>query len=205
MNQVEKKPLWKKWWFWLIAIIVIGRLAPNQGAGSNSSGSSGAALASGSNSSFPPDEMAFIKAAALAQAESDNAENDMQRGGIKATRDKAICKLLKKKLKIKDWKGTISTLDANSDGKGVLGIQIFKNVIITTWNNDLSDSEDNTLLDPNSDFFKAVSKLSVGKFVTFSGSFRPGSDGECIKESSFTLSGKLREPEFIFQFSDLSF
>jgi uncharacterized protein YecT (DUF1311 family) len=42
--------------------------------------------------------------------------------------------------------------------------------------------------------------LKKGQTVAFSGRFLPGSEGDCLRESSLTLSGKVASPEFIFQF-----
>ncbi len=61
-----------------------------------------------------------------------------------------------------------------------------------------------TLIDPNSKLFQNASMLKKGDSITFSGTFLPGKDGECIYEGSMSLSGKLRDPEFIFRFSSVS-
>jgi hypothetical protein len=74
---------------------------------------------------------------------------------------------------------------------------------VQTWNNALSDIEDDTLIDPKSALFAKASALSVGQEVTFSGAFRPYTT-DCIREGSLTLSGSITEPEFIFRFSDVS-
>jgi len=153
---------------------------------------------------LPQEEKTFISIVSSAQGESRSAANDMARGGVKFSRDKKICDLFSNKLAINNWVGTISTLSANSDGKGVLEIDIANGVQVKTWNNALSDFRDNTLLDPRSNIFKTASSLSVGEVIKFSGSFIGGDSGDCIRESSMTLQGKLSSPEFIFKFSDIS-
>ncbi len=156
------------------------------------------------NVELPSNEKNLIQIVAESQSASKSAENDMQKGGAKNERDKKICSLMKN-LTIKDWIGKIKTIDANSDGKGVLGIEIADDIVVTTWNNALSDIADQTLIDPNSSLFQKVSSMKSGQQVQFSGRFFPGGvDGECIEESSITLSGKLRKPEFIFKFSSIS-
>lgn len=45
--------------------------------------------------------------------------------------------------------------------------------------------------------------MKPGQKVIFSGRFFQGSDSDCLSESSLTLRGKLRQPEFIFRFADL--
>jgi hypothetical protein len=127
----------------------------------------------------------------------------MQKGGIKHRRDADICSLTQS-LSVNDWVGTLQTVDANSDGKGVLKIAIAREIAVETWNNEISDGSDNTLIEPGTPLFQAASSMKPGQVVRFSGHFLSGSEGECLKEGSITLSGKLREPEFIFQFSSIS-
>ena len=153
--------------------------------------------------SIPTIEASFIQVIAKSQQEYRSAENDMQKGGVKNRRDKAICSLMTS-LTINDWVGKVKEIGANSDGKGTLEIEIADDIILKTWNNDLSDGSSHTLISPNDPLFDSASSLKVGQAVKFSGKFFPGYEGECIKEGSITLSGKLREPEFIFRFSSIS-
>ncbi|EOC9629733.1 lysozyme inhibitor LprI family protein [Enterobacter ludwigii] len=146
-------------------------------------------------------EDAFINVVTDAQRESKNAKNDMARGGIKSERDDKICSIIADG-NVQHWRGKIDTLDANSDGNGVLGIELADGVIVKTWNNSISDSDDNTLIDPHSSLFKSVSRMSVGDNIRFSGQFVKDS-GSCIKEGSLSLVGGLSEPEFIFKFSNV--
>jgi hypothetical protein len=149
---------------------------------------------------MPADESAFIQAVSSAQSESTTAANDMQRGGIKAKRDHALCGLLSPSLAASNWIGTFKTISSNSDGKGVLGIEIAKDIVVRTWGNSFSDSEYNTLIEPGSEVFTTVSALSVGQPVVFSGHFFKDEDA-CIRETSMTLRGHISEPEFLFFFS----
>jgi hypothetical protein len=150
----------------------------------------------------PAKEAHLIQIVSQSQQESSGAQNDMQRGGIKNKRDKDICSLMTN-LNVKNWVGTIKEIGANSDGKGVVEIEIAENIILKTWNNALSDISSNTLIDPNSQLFRTASSLKVGQSVKFTGKFLDGNEGECLDESSLTLTGKLREPEFIFKFSSI--
>jgi hypothetical protein len=154
-------------------------------------------------STLPATEATLIQIVAKSQQDSRSAENDMQKGGIKNKRDRNICSLMTS-LAVSNWVGKIKSIGANSDGKGTLELEIADDIILKTWNNDLSDSADKTLIDPNGQLFATASSLKVGQTIHFSGTFFPGSDGECIQEGSITLSGKLREPEFIFRFSSIS-
>lgn len=165
-------------------------------------GTSPAAAASAPD--LPALEARFIHAVSRAQNRSRAAANDMQRGGIKAERDRSICALISSAHTVSNWSGIVKTVDSNSDGKGVLAVLIADDVSVTTWNNDLSDFRDHTLIEPESLLFDAVSKMHVGQHVFFSGSFEAGEGKECIGEESLTLHGKLEEPEFTFKFSAVS-
>ena len=149
---------------------------------------------------LPADEEKFIAVVAQAQSDGKKTENDMQRGGVKAARDKEICALLTN-LNINNWIGKIDLIDANSDGKGVLSVEIANNIKLTTWNNALSDLIDQTLIEPGTPLFVTASAMKKGDLVEFSGVLFEGTEGDCVKETSLTLSGKVMEPEFLFKFS----
>jgi hypothetical protein len=152
---------------------------------------------------LPDLEASFIGIVSTAQRDSQRAENDMQRGGIKARRDEAICSAIPS-LRADNWIGTTERIDSNSDGKGILGIRIAPDVIVTTWNNEYSDIGSGTLLEPGSSLFQVASAMKTGQLAIFSGIFLPGSGGDCLMEGSLTLSGKLESPEFILRFLHLS-
>jgi hypothetical protein len=152
---------------------------------------------------LPSDEAALVRIISDSQRETEASENDMQKGGVKHRRDKDICSLMQD-LSVDNWVGTLKKIDANSDGKGVLEISLAKDVEVTTWNNDFSDRSDHTLIEPGSPLFQTASSMKKGQTVTFAGRFFSGGEGDCLKEGSVTLSGKLSEPEFIFRFSSIS-
>jgi uncharacterized protein YecT (DUF1311 family) len=147
----------------------------------------------------PPEQRRFLEIVAQAQQDFKRADNAMQKGGAKQRRESALCKLLPER-EVSGWTGKVTTIDANSDGKGVLGIEIAPNVQVKTWNNAFSDMLDKTLIDPASEVFQAASALKKGQTISFSGRFLPGTEGDCLREGSMTLSGKISSPEFIFQF-----
>ena len=209
-EEKSSKPIYKKWWFWLImAIVFIGVFGSGDGSKSGSSSST----ASSSSPSEPakldpidekrPEVQArFIEAVSAARKRSKDADNDMQRGSAKSERDKNVCALLKN-LKVKNWTGKITNITSNSDGKGVIEVEIAKNITVKTWNNALSDIGDHTLIEPGTKFFDFVASLKKGTTIQFSGNFFRGSSGDCLKESSMSLRGKVEDPEFIFNFSEI--
>jgi hypothetical protein len=126
----------------------------------------------------------------------------MQRGGIKANRDEAICRILPS-AGVGGWIGRVTKIDSNSDGKGVMNVSIAKGVSVKTWNNAISDTGDDTLIVPRTRLFQMASSLRIGQQVLFSGSFI-GDRNDCIKEASLSLRGKIEDPEFIFRFADVA-
>ena len=163
-----------------------------------------------SNSTSPPKpnvqmdavQEQFIAIVLKSIVDAKGAQNDMQKGGILASRNNEICKILPS-LNVKNWIGTVKKVDSNSDGKGVLYVSIAKDVSVQTWNNALSDIFDKTLLEPNSAIFNKASNLKTGQKVQFDGNFFSDEE-KCVQESSITLDGKLDEPEFVFKFHDIN-
>jgi hypothetical protein len=147
-------------------------------------------------------EETFISAVTESRDAYRAAQNDMAKGGTRSARKAAICAAMSS-LSVKGWTGKISELSSNGDGKGVVGITIADGVQIKTWNNSLSDIEDYTLINPTTGLFRRLSAMKVGDNVSFSGSFVVN-EIDCVKEASFTLSGSMLEPEFIFRFSDIT-
>jgi uncharacterized protein YecT (DUF1311 family) len=128
----------------------------------------------------------------------------MQLGGIKAKRDAALCDA-GLSLVVNNWVGKVEKIDSNADGKGVLSVSIAPDVVIKTWNNAVSDMMDKTLIEPGTPVFQTASAMKRGQYVTFSGLlYRAKSSGDCLRESSLTLKGKVKEPEFIFKFDQIA-
>lgn len=151
---------------------------------------------------MPPAEAAMLAAVQTAMTQTSQATNDMQIGGIRARRAQGICAAIKS-LQIANWIGRVTKVSANSDGKGVLTVELADNIVVKTWNNDLSDIGSKTLIEPTSPLFQKASMLREGQAVRFSGSFIKG-DVDCVRESSMTLKGSMEEPDFIFRFSDIA-
>jgi len=84
-----------------------------------------------------------------------------------------------------------------------MAISLSRDLTLMTWNNDLSDIGDNTLIQPRTELFQTASLLKKGQQVAFSGGFIPDREN-CIEEASLTLRGKLDDPEFIFRFSSVA-
>jgi Sel1 repeat len=151
---------------------------------------------------MPEAEKLLISAVEKARAAYGAGVNEMAQGASRPARAKELCAVFKD-FRVSSWLGEVETLSSNTDGLGVLSIQITKGISIKTWNNALSDLENKTLIDPESTVFKQAVALKKGRKVAFGGQFfRNPTD--CILEGSLTLKGSLTQPEFIFRFSDLA-
>jgi len=187
----------------VVVVIVVVVLVGVIGKGGNNAGNTSATSSAPASIVLPAAEARLIQIVSSAQTESRNAENDMQRGGIKAKRDKALCEGITS-LAADNWIGKIETLDSNSDGKGVLSIEIAPDITVKTWNNALSDISSKTLIEPETPLFQAASSMKKGQLVTFSGTFFAGHEGDCLEEGSLSLRGKIQEPEYIFRFASIA-
>jgi hypothetical protein len=158
----------------------------------------GLASFSGSASQMPVDEAEFIKILVLARGNYDSAKTDFVKGATRPQRAKAICSAFKSP-QAKGWIGKLVRLTTNSDGKGVLAIEIAPNLTIKTFSTELSGIGSQTLVEPDNKLFSALGELSIGDQVKFSGTFF-ASDVDCFKEASLTMNGSLTSPEFIMRF-----
>ncbi|CAO3423065.1 hypothetical protein [Azospirillum doebereinerae] len=151
---------------------------------------------------MPADQVGFLALIEDARNQYNGAANDMAAGGLRAARRDNLCRLFANGYAVRNWVGQITTLSSNSDGKGVLAVEIAKGVELKTWNNALSDVSDHTLLDPSSPLFTKLSQMSKNTAVMISGRFLKGKT-DCVAESSLSQAGSMRSPEFIFAFSDV--
>lgn len=149
----------------------------------------------------PAEQRRFVEAVATHATLYVNAANDMAKGATRPARARALCAAMPS-LQVANWVGRIVTLSSNTDGLGVLGIEIAPNVLLKTWNNSFSDSADKTLLQPDSRVLQVVSGLSKGRPVRFSGTLFRGAP-DCFHETSMTQGGSMTNPEFVFRFSDI--
>jgi len=150
---------------------------------------------------IPEAERRFVEIVERYTREFRSAGNELAAGGSRNARKVAMCNSMKS-LTVRDWVGKIYKLSSNSEGRGVLEIEIASNIYLTTWNNSFSDLQFNTLIDPQSEMFGVLSKLKYGNRIKFSGRFFQG-DEDCLREASLSLRGSMAEPEFIFRFSEV--
>ena len=152
---------------------------------------------------MPPQEQAFCEAVQQAshsyEAMQGEGANQMKLSKIKTARGAALREAVPTRT-AKDWVGTISGIETNSDGLGVISVKLPCGAEVKTWNNGLSDMDDGTLISQKSALYETLSELKEGVAVQFSGRFF-ADRANGFKESSLTEAGGMKEPEFIMKFS----
>lgn len=150
----------------------------------------------------PKSQLAMLEVVSSFQDDYDQAKNDLQRGNVRLERDEAVCKSTGGS-KVSKWSGVVEDLGATSEGLGYVKIAIGPDVTLETWNNELSDIFDETLVERGTALYKTILGLSEGQVVTFSGSF-VGGDGACLDTKNLTEFYAMRSPEFVFRFSQIN-
>jgi hypothetical protein len=102
-----------------------------------------------STSMMPGDESKMIDIVQRARgAYSAAGSNELKAGSARPARAKELCALIKY-TNVRDWIGALSTLTTNNDGRGVISVKLADDIEVKTWNNAISDSSEQTLLDTN--------------------------------------------------------
>lgn len=149
----------------------------------------------------PSQERAVVELVRDARDEYDSATNDLQKNSALASRDERICALLGDG-RVENWTGQVYSIDASSDGMGVLGINIESKTQVKTRDSGFADSE-GTLIGPGP-LLERVTNLKTGQVVTFSGRFIPDDRGEsCFTNPRLTQDKRIAEPLMLFRFSDV--
>jgi hypothetical protein len=131
-----------------------------------------------------------------------SASNELQQSLLRDERRTALVNALGSKLSVAGWRGKITRLETNTEGKAIVSVRLSPNTDIGTWNNALSDIMDGTLIEKGTPVYKALLTMAVGDPVTVSGNFLP-SDEDGVKETSLTIRGAMSNPEFLFNFNNI--
>lgn len=151
---------------------------------------------------MPAEQSAMIEIVEAARQRYATSTNDMAKGASRPSRAQALCSALPNRT-VNGWIGRVSKLNTNNQGKGVLEVEIGRDILIKTWNNSFSDISNKTLIEPSSALFSVAIQLKKGQLVRLNGQFF-ASETDCISESSVSLSGSINEPEFIFRFQSIT-
>lgn len=151
---------------------------------------------------MPDEQLRFVQAVNDHATGFREAKNELQQSAIRDQRKIAVSSVLDS-YSVSSWVGTINQLETNTEGKAILSVRISPDIEIKTWNNALSDISSNTLIEKGTPVFASLFDLSDGQQVKFSGSFLP-SESDFIEETSMTINGSMRNPEFLFRFKSVT-
>ena len=132
----------------------------------------------------------------------ESAETELQGANYLNERDRALCEFTDNG-RVEGWVGELSSVAANSEGKGVVSVKIDDDLRVETWNNALSDIFDETLIEPGTALYDSILPLKPGEQVIFSGTF-VASSNSCVSDKRFSDSARASKPDFVFRFSDIS-
>jgi hypothetical protein len=150
---------------------------------------------------MPADEIQFISAVEKYVSSFREAKNELQQSALRDQRKNEIAKTISGRA-VSSWVGKINQLETNTEGKAILSIRISPDIEIKTWNNALSDINASTLINKGSSLYSSLFELSRGQQVEFSGSFF-SSQTDYVEETSMTIQGSMRNPEFLFKFKSV--
>lgn len=151
-----------------------------------------------SGSNLPVDEENFISINQNAKLLWQQAPNEIQREPMRNARNASLCNA---PMSVTDWAGHVQRVGTymGKDGKGSLSVVIAPNITLRT-EGDLQN--EGSKIERGTPLFSAISGLSEGQSVIFSGRFIKG-DKTCLSETSFTDKGSLTDPEFEFIFTNV--
>ena len=174
----------------------------NSGDTQSSEASNNQPTAQVSQVSLPSEQKAFADAVTSFISQYQSAPNELKKSAVRASRKQKLQELLPS-MEFNGWVGRIEEMTTTSKGNACLKILLEGRPIkIETYNNELSDIGDNTLIPMNSDLFNKVADLKTGMMVKVSGQFL-SDEQDFIKEISLTEEGSMTEPEFIVKFTQV--
>ncbi len=154
------------------------------------------------NMAMPAEQARFIQSVTPYVARFKQVKNELQQTVLRDERRHTLSSALNT-YEVNGWIGTVSGLSTNSEGKAVLSVRVAPSIRIKTWNNSISDISSETLIEKTSPLYAALLNMTPGQKIRFSGSFFPSSD-DYITETSLTIDGSMKSPEFLFRFSSVT-
>lgn len=146
----------------------------------------------------PKDQAAFTTAVGNAKENFDAADFEAQMD-IQPQRAAAICKALPKP-EVKNWVGAVQAADADSGGRLTVTVVLPDGTLVKTWNNAMSDLDDNTLVQAGTPLAETFGKLKAGDAIRFAGTFF-ADEADCYRSTRLALGQSVMEPSFLFRFT----
>ncbi|MBI3311345.1 MAG: sugar kinase [Serratia liquefaciens] len=147
---------------------------------------------------IPGEENQFIHVVSSAATEAKKTHNNEQRVNIKLERDNSLCQTLSTR-PVNQWAGEVVSSQWGGNEDDFVRIKLADNITVQSAKIPTSSGKLENTLPKNI----AAQKLKIGDKVTFSGKFAPGTNA-CIWETSITLDGGLFNPNFAFNFDNIS-
>jgi hypothetical protein len=152
----------------------------------------------------PKDESEFISAISSFRARYAEAANEFQKSALRRERAKAIATILPS-LSIQNWVGKISVMTDDSDGDGLLYVELTDGLTtIEITNNSFSNIAEHRLISHGSSLHSQLADFAIGDVVVFSGRFASG-DADYIGETLQTVPEEesMDRPQFAFTFTSI--
>jgi len=115
---------------------------------------------------------------------------------VRKDRAKAVCQFLPDG-RVKEWVGSLQRIDNTFGDEASVSIKLADKLFVQT--------ESETEISPSNPLFYRLAKFEKGTRVRISGKLlKRNSDEDCFREMSLTEDGSMNEPEYFFQFDDIS-
>jgi hypothetical protein len=207
-----------KWWVIsiLVTLIFVSLFNDKKKERSESASSSSSSTETTSGSDTPsesqklekigsPDQIPFHKKFIELKNKYRQGENEIKKSAVYREMAAYVLSYIPNK-KIENWEGKLKKLGTNEGGSKVYitiesEIEDFE-IEFKTYNNDLSDYGDNTMIPLNSTVYKQLENLKEGDKVIFSASFITDSK-KGFKQSNLVEQSNITSPEFVVRFANI--
>jgi hypothetical protein len=148
---------------------------------------------------FPKEQEKFVEIIINSRSKFRSAKNEILKQEAKEWRTDALHSAFSNS-NIVDWVGEVREIDVTGNGFATLSLSFSgTDIYVKTWNNEISDILENTLIKKGSDLYNSLKELKRKDKIIFSGSFIREKESN-FKELSITIDGSMLKPEFLFEF-----
>ncbi|MBB5754218.1 hypothetical protein [Prosthecomicrobium pneumaticum] len=144
-------------------------------------------------------QKAFMEALAKGREAYQAAADDVAREAARADRSAALCGTASSP-DVENWAATVEAIDTDPSGRIAFAVALPDGTILRTWNNPMSDLDDQTLVLAGTELAGIIGGLKTGDAVRVSGSLFP-EPPDCWRSSRLSVDQAIREPSFIFRFT----
>ena len=130
-------------------------------------------------------------------AQYPKAKNELQKSALVTQRVKSFEKLKGDPRKIKGWVGVLTEMKTTSKGRAYIVVSLPKSPFtFSTWNNEISDHNDRSLIPQSSPMYAKLAEMKVGDVVQFSGRLK--------RTKNLLEADRMVRPDFLFIFTDIT-